>query len=162
MRDQSKWTGVLGNVLGINTLYYDLSPSVMGKMRERIIKMLIEAIQEVEKPLTTEQQPSSSTSIVHVSTIFPPKSSHAPVEVLKGHSYRVTSVCFSPNGKTMVSGSFDKTVRVWDVESGKELRELEGHSNIVTSVCFSPNGKTIVSGSCDKTKFISLFENRIM
>ena len=61
------------------------------------------------------------------------------------------SVCFSPDGKQVLTGSWDKTVRLWDVESGKELRRLEGHSDKVDSVCFSPDGKQLLTGSWDKT-----------
>ena len=42
------------------------------------------------------------------------------------------------DGKTVVSGSDDTTVRVWDVASGREVQKLEGHSGVVTSVAFSP------------------------
>jgi WD40 repeat protein len=44
------------------------------------------------------------------------------------------------DGKTVVSGSFDKTVRVWDAATGKEVQKLEGHSGGVNSVAFSPVG----------------------
>jgi uncharacterized protein YjbI with pentapeptide repeats/energy-coupling factor transporter ATP-binding protein EcfA2 len=71
--------------------------------------------------------------------------------MLKGHTDGVTSVAFSSDGKTIVSGSYDKTVRMWDVESGEQTKELKGHTAFVTSVAFSPDGKTIVSGSGDKT-----------
>eukprot|EP00730_Choanoeca_flexa_P008855 TRINITY_DN12550_c0_g3_i3.p1 TRINITY_DN12550_c0_g3~~TRINITY_DN12550_c0_g3_i3.p1 ORF type:complete len:1011 (+),score=280.44 TRINITY_DN12550_c0_g3_i3:330-3362(+) len=78
--------------------------------------------------------------------------STSPLEaVLQGHSESVTSVCYSPDGKTIVSGSEDWTVRVWDAASGSELHTLQGHLNRVTSVCCSPDGKTIVSGSKDET-----------
>jgi len=60
-------------------------------------------------------------------------------------------VSFSPDGKRIVSGSFDKTVKVWDAQTGQETFILRGHLRYVTSVSFSPNGKWIVSGSIDKT-----------
>ena len=44
------------------------------------------------------------------------------------------SVCFSPDGKQLVSGSLDETVRLWDVETGACVRTLEGHGGVVTSV----------------------------
>jgi len=67
------------------------------------------------------------------------------LNTLEGHSDGVTSVNFSPDGQTIVSGSLDNTVKVWDVKIGSLLNTLEGHSDGVTSVSFSPDGQTIVS-----------------
>jgi len=63
----------------------------------------------------------------------------------------ITTVLFSPDGKTIISGSSDKTIRVWDRASKKVITTLIGHISYVTSVAISPDGKTIVSGSTDKT-----------
>jgi WD40 repeat protein len=63
----------------------------------------------------------------------------------------VTSVGFSLDGKQVVSGSYDKTVRLWDAATGAALQRLEGHSSSVTSVAFSPDGRQVVSGSHDET-----------
>jgi WD40 repeat protein len=60
-------------------------------------------------------------------------------------------VAFSQDGKRVVSGSGDKTVRIWDAASGEQQLELKGHSDWVTSVAFSQDGKRVVSGSDDKT-----------
>ncbi len=70
---------------------------------------------------------------------------------LEGHSDSVWSVSFSPNGEQLASGSSDKTIRLWDVESGKCQKILGGHSDSVWSVGFSPNGEQLASGSSDKT-----------
>jgi len=58
----------------------------------------------------------------------------------------ITSVAFSPNGKSIVSGSHDHSVKVWDVETGLERLTLKGHKGNVNSVAFSPDSKLIVSG----------------
>jgi WD40 repeat protein len=72
--------------------------------------------------------------------------------VLSGHEKLVSSVCFSPHGTRVVSGSYDKTVRVWDTQSGAQvLPPFRGHLDYVTSVNFSPDGLHIVSGSRDHT-----------
>jgi DNA-binding beta-propeller fold protein YncE len=68
-----------------------------------------------------------------------------------GHADWVTSVAFSPDGKQVFSGSYDKTLKLWDVSTGREIRTFSGHSDIVTSVAFSPDGKQLLSGSEDET-----------
>ena len=60
-------------------------------------------------------------------------------------------MCLSPDGKQLASGSFDRTVRLWDVETGACVRTLEGHDLTVWSVCFSPDGRMVASGSADRT-----------
>ena len=70
---------------------------------------------------------------------------------LEGHTDCVSSVCFSPDGRQLASGSDDKSVRVWDLSSGREVKKLEGHTERVSSVCFSPDGRQLASGSDDKS-----------
>ena len=62
------------------------------------------------------------------------------------HKEGVNSVAFSPDGKTLASGSNDKTIKLWDVETGQELTTLNGPDCEVSSVAFSPDGKTLAAG----------------
>ena len=64
----------------------------------------------------------------------------------------VVSVAFSPDGKTLATGSADKTVRLWDVSSRYQIgHPLTGHTHGVRSVAFSPDEKTLGTGSYDHT-----------
>jgi WD40 repeat protein len=70
---------------------------------------------------------------------------------LIGHTDAVSAVAFSPDGKYLVTASWDRTARVWEVGTGQQLKVLEGHTAPLTSVAFSPDGKVIVTGSYDGT-----------
>jgi uncharacterized delta-60 repeat protein len=66
------------------------------------------------------------------------------------HNDSVNAVAFSPDGKTLATGSYDNTARLWDVETGKQLKRLE-HDGSVNIVAFSTDGKTLATGSSDNT-----------
>ena len=74
-----------------------------------------------------------------------------PMPTLEGHTSKVNSIVFSPDGYTLASGSSDHTVRLWHAETGENIHRLEGHTGDVTGVAFSPDGRTLASGSSDGT-----------
>ena len=70
---------------------------------------------------------------------------------LRGHTDSVSSLALSGDGKRLFSGSVDKTIKVWDLEAGKESLTLRGHTAYVTSLALSGDGKRLFSGSEDNT-----------
>jgi WD40 repeat protein len=62
----------------------------------------------------------------------------------------VPTVVFSPDGKTMAIGNYDKTAKLLDAQTGRRLKVFEGHTNYVRAVAFSPDGKTLATGSWDQ------------
>jgi len=71
--------------------------------------------------------------------------------VLPGHTETVTSLTFSSDGTSLISGSHDKTVKLWDVQTGGNVKTFYGHTGAVQSVSISVDHTTIASGSGDKT-----------
>ncbi|MBI3409675.1 MAG: WD40 repeat domain-containing protein [Planctomycetes bacterium] len=70
---------------------------------------------------------------------------------LEGHLGPVYTAAFSPDGKKIVSGGADASVRIWDAKSGKEQRRLEGNNGRVWTVAFAPDGRHVASGGFDKS-----------
>src|SRR5579859_545216 len=73
------------------------------------------------------------------------------LQTLEGHGSWVRSVVFSHDSRQLASGSNDRTVKIWDAETGKCLQTLEGHGSSVTSVVFSHDSRQLASGSRDGT-----------
>ncbi|MEG4874339.1 WD40 repeat domain-containing protein [Microcoleus sp. CZ3-B4] len=63
----------------------------------------------------------------------------------------VTTIAISPSGQTLVSGSWDKTIKIWELTTGELMRTLEGHKSPLVCVAFSPDGQTLASSSWDET-----------
>ncbi|OAQ27426.1 WD40 repeat-like protein [Linnemannia elongata AG-77] len=70
---------------------------------------------------------------------------------LLGHGGVVTAIAFSPSGQQLVSGSYDYTLSLWNLQEESDCLILEGHLSIVNDVAFSPSGSQVASASDDKT-----------
>ena len=73
------------------------------------------------------------------------------VRMLTGHRAGVLGVAVTPDGRLAVSASYDQTLKVWELGSGRELRTLSGHSSGVSAVAVTPDGQLAVSASWDQT-----------
>jgi len=76
---------------------------------------------------------------------------HKHIATLNGHTDRITSITYSPDGKQLASGSCDNTIGIWDTRTLQLITQLKGHMHWITSVMYSPDGKKLASGSCDNT-----------
>ncbi len=73
-------------------------------------------------------------------------------KILRGHVLPLTNCAFNKNGDRFITGSYDRTCKVWDTTTGDELLSLEGHKNVVYAIAFNkPYGDKIITGSFDKT-----------
>src|SRR5579859_2153687 len=92
-------------------------------------------------------------NVLHPATLIKP----FPFEKLRvrgtltGHSASIYGLAIGPDGRTFVSGSYDKTIKVWNLATGKEVRTLTDHTEAICVVAISPDGQTLVSGSEDNT-----------
>jgi WD40 repeat protein len=76
---------------------------------------------------------------------------HEPVRTLAGHGDAIYSVAWSPDGKLIASGSYDRLAKLWDAATGKEIATLQDHIDAVFSVAFSPDGRRLATASQDRT-----------
>jgi WD40 repeat protein len=80
-----------------------------------------------------------------------PPPSWSPIHTLTGHSDWVRALAISSDGETLVSGSFDKTIKLWQLSTGQLTHTCSEHSKGVLCVAISPDGQTLASGSFDET-----------
>ena len=70
---------------------------------------------------------------------------------LEGHTDPVYDAVFTPDGKWVITASFDKTLRLWDSQSRRSVRTMSGHTGLVLSIAVHPDGSRIASGAMDNT-----------
>ena len=98
-------------------------------------------------------------SVAGLGLLLSPLSAQEPKlrATLDGHTSAVFSVVFSPDGKTLASGSDDRTLKLWDVATGKEQATLKGHTWSYC-VAYSPDGKVLATGSLSPANTIKLWD----
>jgi len=80
-----------------------------------------------------------------------PHTSHLYLCLLQGHTAEIISLSFNATGTHLITGSFDNTVMVWDVNTGKRVYTLVGHQAEISSAQFNFDCSLIATGSMDKT-----------
>jgi hypothetical protein len=99
------------------------------------------------------RQAVTAPVVVQVAPAARPAMAHriGPLRRFDGHTAPIESVAFARDGRHVVSGGADKTVRVWDVETGQEQRRFEGHRRWVLGVDGAPDGRQVLSAGWDRT-----------
>ena len=134
-RDPAKW--------GHKIVLRDVkSGKVVGELRESRLAATMLAFSPDGRLLA-----SAGARQIHIWNVAERKLLHS----ITGHEKSIQSICFSPNGKRLVSASVDDTLHIWDVETGTKLREIKTEQDGVYAVAWSPSGKTIASGGSDNT-----------
>ena len=125
------------------------STRVLNWLPTRPLEAAVIAIQTMG--LNLDQIPGSPLGSVQMGVQQAMEKVRVLAKIFQGHEDSVSSVAFAPDGQTIVSGSKDKTIRLWDLQGNAIGAPFRGHERSVMSVAFAPDGQTIVSGSLDKT-----------
>ena len=158
------WQGVLGIIQALPTdakpvvdRYWHTLDEALYDVAEGIRKVVVQLGTKPVSPSEVLPSQTSKRESADISHTVPTPQPAKPLLSLKpealsllhtltGHTHRVNSVAFSPDGQTVASGSSDKTIKLWNVTTGKEVRTLTEHTD-VWSVAFSPDGQTLASSS---------------
>ncbi|BAY30193.1 WD repeat protein [Nostoc carneum NIES-2107] len=131
-----------------------LSAHILNEDKQQLAGQLLGRLlgfegSEIQRLLTQVQQCQNPGLLPQTASLTSPGGSL--VRTLVGHSSSVKALALTPDGKYVISGSDDNTVKVWNWQIGEELRTLNGHSNSVNAIALTPDGKYVISGSDDNT-----------
>jgi WD40 repeat protein/GTPase SAR1 family protein len=135
--------------------YVDFRKETNAAFQELLI-----ACRPKEERISAVPQPKSDTKARPVNQ----QKQREPLAVLErklvGHKDWVNSVAISPDAKWAASGSGDKTIKIWDLETGECRATLEGHTDRIWCVAIAPNGRVLFSGSTDDTIRVWQIDNQ--
>ena len=115
--------------------------------KPKAVKTSLKAVVQMQRTPWVDTDTRTQVELSLLNTV----SNVAAPNTMGGHANRVLAVSFSPNGKLLATGSADNTVKLWDTQSGKQIKTLTGHTGEVRSVSFSPDSKLLATGSADNT-----------
>jgi WD40 repeat protein/tRNA A-37 threonylcarbamoyl transferase component Bud32 len=141
-------------------------PSAIAVLRDLHDPILLAALQvetvaQLDSPAISKAESAASQPLLTTMSAAESGTTQLPpsqlaerwicTHTLSGHRNWVRSLVIHPDGKTLASGSGDKTLRIWNLLTGETLREIPAHDSWVRTVALSPDGKILASGSNDRT-----------
>jgi len=109
----------------------------------------------LEEPIITENRKPQLKALIAklIDKLESKKNQHFKLyKTLKAHVLPLTNCAFNKNGDKFITGSYDRTCKIWDTNLGEEIFTLDGHKNVVYCIAFNnPFGDKVVTGSFDKT-----------
>jgi WD40 repeat protein len=151
----------------VNNPVSDELSCILDKMTQSVVKQRYQSAEEVMQALGLGEGTYSATKLPVPPASKPVNALPSPsiqivsskttsanlslITTLSGHLTGVSSIALTPDGQILASGSADRTIKIWNLSTGKVQTTLSGHSSAVNSVAFSPDGQTLASGSVDKT-----------
>ncbi|XP_034189286.1 notchless protein homolog 1 [Osmia lignaria lignaria] len=142
---------LLGHAHWVNTLALNVDyvlrtgPFHLGKSEENAMEYAKKQYQSVGEEILV------SGSDDFTLFLWKPEKEKKPIARMTGHQQLINDVKFSPNGRVIASASFDKSIKLWEANTGKYITSLRGHVQAVYSVAWSADSRLLVSGSADST-----------
>ena len=139
-----------------NSVSKELS-QILNKMLADAVKHRYQSAEEILKDLNPQADPKTLVQSTKFTTSSPPTAPKTLnptwncVRTLTGHLSSISSIAFSPDGQTLASGSADRTIKIWNLNSRVPRYTLSGHSSLIDAVAISSDGKILASGSWDYT-----------
>jgi WD40 repeat protein len=132
-----------------------LSAHIVTQDKQQLVSQLWGRLQTINTPamqtLLTQAQKAHPHPWLCPLTPSVTQAGGRLLRTLSGHSDWIQAVAVTADGKRVISGSNDKTVKVWNLETGEEQLTLSGHSSWVQAVAVTADGKRVISGSNDNT-----------
>ncbi|MTJ40871.1 WD40 repeat domain-containing protein, partial [Dolichospermum sp. UHCC 0406] len=132
-----------------------LSAHILTQDQQQLVSQLWGRLQTIKTPamqtLLTQAQKTQPHPWLRPLTPSLTQAGGRLLRTLSGHSSSVYAVAVTADGKRLISGSWDNTVKVWNLETGEEQFTLSGHSSLVQAVAVTADGKRMISGSNDNT-----------